>query len=173
MRRRGRGAFREDLLYRINAVTVEVPPLRERPEDISWLLSRYFSFFAEQAETELRGISSMAEDVALSHPWRGNVRELRNRVERAVTLSTGPWIMPADLFPELRTQLSMLSIRCAARSGARRGREAADRASSPGNRRPHWGGGEAAGDFANDAVGEDAALWDRAGSHYRVTMSRQ
>ena len=96
-----RGAFREDLLYRINAVTVELPPLRERPEDISWLLSRYFSLFAEQAETELRGISSMAEEVALSHLWRGNVRELRNRVERAVNLANGPWIMPADIFPEL------------------------------------------------------------------------
>ncbi len=97
-----RGAFREDLLYRINAVTVELPPLRKRLEDISWLLSRYFSLFTEQAETELRGISSMAEDVVLSHPWRGNVRELRNRVERAVNLSAGPWIMPADIFPELR-----------------------------------------------------------------------
>jgi DNA-binding NtrC family response regulator len=97
------GGFREDLLYRINAVTVELPPLRERSEDIPWLLSRYFSLFVEQAETELRGISSMAEGIALSHPWRGNVRELRNRVERAVNLSNGSWIMPGDLFPELRT----------------------------------------------------------------------
>ncbi len=97
-----RGAFREDLLYRINAVTVEAPPLRERPEDISWLLARYFALFAEQAEISLRGISSLAEEAALTHPWRGNVRELRNRVERAVNLATGPWLMPADLFPELR-----------------------------------------------------------------------
>ena len=96
-----RGAFREDLLYRINAVEVELPPLRKRLEDISWLLSRYFSLFTEQAETELRGISSMAEGMALSHPWRGNIRELRNRVERAVNLSNGPWIMPGDIFPEL------------------------------------------------------------------------
>ena len=100
-----RGAFREDLLYRINAVTVALPPLRERPEDISWLLSRYFSLFTEQAETELRGISSMAEEIALSHPWRGNVRELRNRVERGVNLANGPWIMPADIFPELSNAL--------------------------------------------------------------------
>ncbi len=97
-----RGVFREDLLYRINAVTVDLPPLRDRPEDISWLLTRYFSLCAEQADTDLRGVSSMAERVALSHPWRGNVRELRNRVERAVNLATGPWLMPADLFPELR-----------------------------------------------------------------------
>ena len=96
------GGFREDLLYRINAVTVELPPLRERPEDVSSLLSRYFNIFAEQAQTELLGVSSLAEEIALSHPWRGNVRELRNRVERAVNLSAGPWIMPADLFPDLR-----------------------------------------------------------------------
>ena len=97
-----RGVFREDLLYRINAVTVELPPLRERPEDISWLLSRYFALFADQAETQLRGISSMAEDSSVVPAMAGNVRELRNRVERAVNLATGPWIMPADIFPELR-----------------------------------------------------------------------
>ena len=130
-----RGAFREDLLYRINAVTVELPPLRERPEDISWLLSRYFSLFAEQAETELRGISSMAEGVALSHLWRGNVRELRNRVERAVNLANGPWIMPADIFPELaKCRARRRRSNAAPRSGARRGREEANRASSPAKR---------------------------------------
>ena len=100
-----RGAFREDLLYRINAVTVELPSLRERPEDICWLLSRYFALFAEQAEISLRGISSLAEEAALTHPWRGNVRELRNRVERAVNLAAGPWLMPSDIFPELRQGL--------------------------------------------------------------------
>jgi len=99
------GRFREDLLYRINAVTVEVPPLRKRLEDISWLLSHYFAAFAQQGECALRGVSSMAEEAALTHSWRGNARELRNRVERAVALSTGPWLMPADIFPELRDEL--------------------------------------------------------------------
>ena len=99
------GRFREDLLYRINAVTVEVPPLRERPSDISWMLSRFFLAATEQDGSGLRGISSLAEDAALTHPWRGNVRELRNRVERAVALAPGPWLMPADLFPELRDAL--------------------------------------------------------------------
>jgi len=99
------GRFREDLLYRINAVTVEVPPLRKRPEDISWLLLHYFAAFAQQGECTLRGVSSMAEEAALTHSWRGNARELRNRVERAVALSAGPWLMPADIFPELRDEL--------------------------------------------------------------------
>jgi DNA-binding NtrC family response regulator len=99
------GRFREDLLYRINAVTVDVPPLRERPEDISWLLSRYLTEFAAQDDCELRGISSLTEEAALAHPWRGNARELHNRFERAVALAGGPWLMPADLFPELREAL--------------------------------------------------------------------
>jgi len=98
------GRFREDLLYRINTVTVEVPPLRNRPEDIPWLLSRYFDSYSEQADSSLRGISSLCEQFALAHPWRGNARELRNRVERAIALATGPWLMPADLFPESRTE---------------------------------------------------------------------
>ena len=154
-----RGAFREDLLYRINAVTVELPPLRERPEDISWLLSRYFSLFAQQAETELRGISSMTESVALSHPWRGNVRELRNRVERAVNLATGPWLMPADLFPELHSgMIDGGRSDTAACSGARRGRETANSACPPRIGRTPDRSGEAARDFAYDALGKDAPL---------------
>jgi two-component system, NtrC family, response regulator HydG len=96
------GRFREDLLYRINAVTVEVPPLRQRSQDISWHLSRYFAEFAAQDECALRGISSLTEEAALTHAWRGNVRELRNRFERAVALAAGPWLMPGDLFPELK-----------------------------------------------------------------------
>jgi DNA-binding NtrC family response regulator len=99
------GRFREDLFYRINAVTIEIPPLRERSSDIPWLLSRYFAASTGEAKSELRGISSMAEDAAVNHAWRGNVRELRNRVERAVALATGPWLMPADLFPEFRDAL--------------------------------------------------------------------
>jgi DNA-binding NtrC family response regulator len=97
--------FREDLFYRINTVTIEIPPLRERPSDIPWLLAHYFALSAREGGEALRGISSIAEEAAADHAWRGNVRELRNRVERAVALATGPWLMPADLFPELRDKL--------------------------------------------------------------------
>ncbi|BDA85715.1 acetoacetate metabolism regulatory protein AtoC [Aureimonas sp. SA4125] len=93
------GRFREDLLYRINVVSVEVPPLRDRPEDIPWLMHRFFDALTQDG-TSLRGISSLAEEAAISHPWPGNVRELRNRVERAVALADGHWIAPVDLFPE-------------------------------------------------------------------------
>jgi DNA-binding NtrC family response regulator len=93
------GRFREDLLYRINVVSIEVPPLRDRPEDIPWLMQRFFDALTQDG-TPLRGISSLAEEAAISHAWPGNVRELRNRVERAVALADGEWIAPVDLFPE-------------------------------------------------------------------------
>jgi two-component system response regulator HydG len=99
------GRFREDLFYRINGLIVEVPPLRERQEDIPWLMSRFFQLLVNQSDSTLRGISSMAEDAARTHPWRGNARELRNRVERAVALAVGPWLMPADIFPEFQETL--------------------------------------------------------------------
>jgi DNA-binding NtrC family response regulator len=99
------GRFREDLLYRVNTVTIDIPPLRERRRDIPWLLSRYFAASTQEAGSTLRGISTIAEEAALTHAWRGNVRELRNRIERAVALAAGPWIMPADLFPEMREAL--------------------------------------------------------------------
>jgi DNA-binding NtrC family response regulator len=98
------GRFREDLFYRINVVVVDVPPLRERPEDIRWLLGRLFAGLVQSADKAPRGISSLAEEAALAHAWPGNVRELRNRVERAVTLAVGEWLMPGDLFPETRRQ---------------------------------------------------------------------
>ncbi|MBB4001332.1 sigma-54-dependent transcriptional regulator [Aurantimonas endophytica] len=93
------GRFREDLLYRINVVSIEVPPLRDRPEDIPWLMQRFFDALTQDG-TSLRGISSLAEEAAIVHAWPGNVRELRNRVERAVALADGDWIAPVDLFPE-------------------------------------------------------------------------
>jgi DNA-binding NtrC family response regulator len=92
------GTFREDLFYRINVVSIAVPPLRERTEDIGWLLDRFFEEF--NGGGELAGVSGLAEDAAVAHQWPGNVRELRNRVERGVALALGPWLMPGDLFPE-------------------------------------------------------------------------
>jgi DNA-binding NtrC family response regulator len=94
------GRFREDLYYRINVVPVRIPSLRERPQDIPWLMERFFSESASRIETSLRGISSLAEEAALAYAWPGNVRELRNRMERAVSLGLGTWVMPGDLFPE-------------------------------------------------------------------------
>ena len=98
------GAFREDLYYRVNVVSVPIPPLRDRPDDVIWLFERFFAEFSANLTTELSGVSALAEEAALAHRWPGNIRELRNRVERAVTLALGPWLMPGDLFPEVATQ---------------------------------------------------------------------
>jgi DNA-binding NtrC family response regulator len=94
------GRFREDLYYRINVVSVKIPPLRDRQQDIPWLMERFFAESAGRIETPLKGISSLAEEAALSYGWPGNVRELRNRMERAVVLGLGQWVMPGDMFPE-------------------------------------------------------------------------
>jgi len=95
------GTFREDLLYRINVVNVPLPPLRERGEDVVWLIDRFVAEFEDQASDRIHGMSALALEAALAHNWPGNVRELRNRVERAIALGDGPLLMPGDLFPEL------------------------------------------------------------------------
>ena len=95
------GRFRADLFYRINVVSVRMPPLRERADDIPWLMERFFAESAASLDTTLRGVGALAEEAARGHAWPGNVRELRNRVERAVALGLGPWMMPAELFPEM------------------------------------------------------------------------
>lgn len=95
------GSFREDLLYRINVVHIPVPPLRDRGEDIVWLIDRFVADFAGDAGERIQGASALALEAALAHSWPGNVRELRNRVERAIALGDGPLLMPGDLFPDL------------------------------------------------------------------------
>jgi DNA-binding NtrC family response regulator len=97
-----RKAFRSDLYYRINVVEAVIPPLRERTDDIAWLLARFFELLSGGLDRVPRGIAAAAEQDALAHPWPGNVRELRNRMERALALGSGGWIMPDDLFPEKR-----------------------------------------------------------------------
>ena len=94
------GEFRRDFYYRISGMRLEVPPLRERRDDIQWLMDTFFEQFAPIASSVLRGFSSLTCDQAIEHAWPGNVRELRNRVERACALTTGEWVMPYDLFPD-------------------------------------------------------------------------
>lgn len=97
----GGSNFREDLFYRLAVLPVELPPLRERSEDVVWLMDQFLDEALTRSDARLRGFSTMATEAALAHRWSGNVRELRNRVERAVAVSNGEWIMPGDLFPEL------------------------------------------------------------------------
>jgi len=94
----GEGRFREDLYFRINVISVEIPPLRARPDDILPLAHLFMREFAEAFDRSLHGFTPAAEEALLEYHWRGNVRELRNRVERAVALSHSSWIGREALF---------------------------------------------------------------------------
>jgi two-component system, NtrC family, response regulator len=91
------GRFREDLYYRLNEVTVQVPPLRDRAADVVVLASFFLSRFAAEYGRLARGFSATALAALKDHPWPGNVRELENRVKRAVVMADGPLLSAADL----------------------------------------------------------------------------
>jgi two-component system NtrC family response regulator len=91
------GRFRNDLFYRLNSVTVRIPPLRERPGD-AMLLARYFlGRFNREFGRNLRGFTDQALSAIAAHPWPGNVRELENRLKRAVVMADGRLVEAADL----------------------------------------------------------------------------
>ncbi|MBA9901211.1 sigma-54-dependent transcriptional regulator [Burkholderia cepacia] len=92
--------FREDLFYRLNVVTLRVPPLRERIEDILWIARRFLSAYADANHESPRTLHPAAEAALVTFNWPGNVRELRNRLERACLISNGKVLMPADVFGE-------------------------------------------------------------------------
>lgn len=93
------GTFREDLLYRLNVITLELPPLRERSEDIVDLAERFLIRFARDYRRPARGFDEDACAVLRTYPWPGNVRELRNVVERAVILGRSERLTQRDLSP--------------------------------------------------------------------------
>jgi transcriptional regulator with PAS, ATPase and Fis domain len=95
------GLFRQDLYYRLNVVSVEVPPLRDRDSDIELLAEHFAVRYAEQYGKSLRPISDEAKTFLRAYGWPGNVRELKNAIERAVLLSEGPVIGRADVAPAL------------------------------------------------------------------------
>jgi DNA-binding NtrC family response regulator len=92
-----KGKFREDLYYRLNVVNIELPPLRERTEDIPLLAKHFLKGFALENQKEITGFSPQATDFLLKHDWPGNVRELENAIERAAILAQNPVIEAADL----------------------------------------------------------------------------
>ncbi len=94
-----KGNFREDLYYRLNVVNIEVPPLRERKDDIPILASAFLREFAGENGKDVVGFDPKARAILYSYPWPGNVRELRNCVESAVVMSSGSLITVDDLPP--------------------------------------------------------------------------
>lgn len=94
------GRFREDLYYRIHVVHLRVPPLRERPEDVLWLASRFLAEQALDHAEPARRLSMAARAALLGYEWPGNVRELQNRIERACVMGGDGDISAQDLFEE-------------------------------------------------------------------------
>ena len=89
-----KGAFREDLYYRLNVVQLTVPPLRERLEDVPLLVTHFLDVFKKEAGLSALSISSAAMDKMTHYDWPGNIRELRNAIERAVVMGNGKTILP-------------------------------------------------------------------------------
>lgn len=92
------GTFREDLYYRLNVISVRMPSLRERPGDLGGMAEGYLRFFAKQCGRKISGFSSDAKKLIRTYPWPGNLRELRNAIERAVILCRENQIRAED-FP--------------------------------------------------------------------------
>lgn len=101
------GRFREDLYYRLNVLQVQLPPLRDRLEDLPLLVEHFLARYNAENGKEVRGVSSEVMERFLAHRWPGNVRELENVVERGVVLANGPEITP-DLLPrDLRADVEL------------------------------------------------------------------
>ncbi len=93
------GSFREDLYYRLNVISIELPPLRNRAEDIPLLALHFLRIFAAENERHIEGFTPRAMEALMAYPWPGNVRELQNVVERAVVLCKKD-LIGEDLLPE-------------------------------------------------------------------------
>ena len=96
-----KGNFREDLYYRLNVVTIALPPLRDRREDIPAIVEHLIARHTETLGKRFAGVTHEAMQLLMNCPWRGNVRELDNALQRAMILGEGPLITPSDLPPDL------------------------------------------------------------------------
>ncbi len=91
------GAFREDVYYRLSVLTIQVPALRERGDDIRMLAEYFLEFYARHHKRKLRGFTQAALRAIQGHPWPGNVRELENRIQRGVIMAQDAYLRPEDL----------------------------------------------------------------------------
>lgn len=109
-----RGAFREDLYYRLSVVTVDIPPLRDRGEDVLLMAQIFLRRVSEHMRKRVLGFTKEAISAMQAYPWPGNVRELSNKIRRAVVMAEAPYISPEDLdlpFPEEAKTLQRLSLK--------------------------------------------------------------
>ncbi|HOK08581.1 MAG TPA: sigma-54 dependent transcriptional regulator [Candidatus Hydrogenedens sp.] len=104
------GKFREDFYYRLNVFSIYVPPLRERPEDIPYLVDHFLNRFSMEFGKELYEVDDEVIKIFLRYPWPGNIRELENVMERAVVLATGPQITINELPYEILSYADIKGI---------------------------------------------------------------
>ncbi|MCB6178772.1 sigma 54-interacting transcriptional regulator [Rhodobacter sp. Har01] len=98
-----RARFRADLASRLGPHEIPIPPLKDRPEDAVWLLTRLFETLNPRRQTPLRGLSALAQEAVRAHDWPGNGREVRARLVQALATAQGEMLYPGDLFPERQT----------------------------------------------------------------------
>jgi DNA-binding NtrC family response regulator len=94
--------FREDLYYRINTFTIQIPPLRDRRDDIPLLANHFLQHYARQHQKPVNALSPQAMELLLNGEWKGNIRELEHVLERAVILASGESVQPEELPPQIR-----------------------------------------------------------------------
>jgi transcriptional regulator with PAS, ATPase and Fis domain len=104
------GTFREDLYFRLNGITIEIPPLRERRQDIAPLARHFLALASERDGRAMRGIEPEALALLERHDWPGNLRELRNAIDRAVVMAEGHVVTARDLDPSLRRPRASRSV---------------------------------------------------------------
>jgi len=149
------GAFREDLYYRLNVFTVEIPPLRDRRKDIPLLAKYFMKLFSDKLNKRVTGMSREFLHALERQPWKGNIRELKNVIERAVILSDGE-----ELGVEtLPAAWSMESSIVQALSAFGQCREAAYTACAQLYAWQQGGGGEAVEHRADDRLSKDGGVW--------------
>jgi DNA-binding NtrC family response regulator len=95
------GRFREDLFYRLAVVVLHLPPLAERGADLDLLTEHFILFYAREHGRSIRGVAEEVFEILRLHPWPGNVRQLRNAIERAVVMANGEFLLPQHLPPDI------------------------------------------------------------------------
>ena len=112
------GRFRSDLFYRLNIAQINLPPLRDRREDIPFLTSAFVRAFSQRFGKVLTGVTSGAERILVEAPWEGNVRQLRNVIERGCMLAEGEFVSERDLLGALQSAPSRTAVRPALKRDA-------------------------------------------------------
>ena len=112
-----KGEFRQDLYYRLDVINIQLPPLRERADDIPLLAQHFLKYYSHESGKSVPALSDAAMELLCAHPWPGNIRELENAIEQAVALSYQPVLTPEDLPREVRERRASTIASLAAENG--------------------------------------------------------